>query len=296
MTPKTRAELVLLGTTFIWAGTFSVVKIGMESISPVVLIAVRFTVAACVVTVIARRRLLPLSRVTILRGSLLGVFLFLGFVAQNIGLTITTASKSAFITGMMVVFVPMLQIIIERRAPKIGNILGVVVVALGLWFLTSPQGSSFNLGDALTIVCAVFFAIYIVYLDVVSKEMNTEQLVFLQMTSVAFVSWVWVGLFESPVFLVTTPSILSLLYLTLLATLLTTWVQTRFQKDTTPSRAVVIFSIEPVWAALIASALLGEHLGPIGILGGGLIVAGVLVSELSDGIPGLNRSIDGTTT
>jgi drug/metabolite transporter (DMT)-like permease len=294
MTTKTRAELVLLGTTVIWGGTFAIVKIGMREISPILLIAIRFTVAGAFVYLFARKSLFPLPASAALRGSLLGAFLFLGFVAQNIGLTITTASKSAFITGMMVAFVPLLQVLVERRMPKIGNVLGVAAVAAGLWFLTSPAGASFNAGDALTVVCAVFFAVYIIYLDIISKEMNTEQLVFLQMTSVAAFSWIVVACFETPVFIVSTSSLLAMGYLTFLATLLTTWVQTRYQKDTTPTRAVVIFSIEPVIASVIAAVLLGEALGTLGTIGGGLILAGVLVSELSDGIPVLNRAIDGS--
>ncbi len=294
MTAKTRAEIALAGTTFIWGGTFAIVKIGMEDISPILLIAVRFVIAVIALVLIARRKIFPIPPAAVRKGILLGFFLFLGFVTQNIGLTITTASKSAFITGMMVLFVPMLQFVIERKAPMLGNALGIAVVALGLWFLTAPEGSSFNSGDALNLVCAILFAIYIVYLDVVSNEMTTEQLLFLQLSSIAVFSLLAVLLFETPRFVVTTNSLLAIGYLTVLATLFTTWVQTRFQKDTTPTRAVVIFSVEPVIASVIAYVLLGETLGTLGILGGALILAGVLLSELSDSIPILNRSLDGS--
>lgn len=294
MTRQSKAEAALLATTFIWGGTFAVVKLAMVDVSPVLLIAIRFVVAALIVLAFSYRRIFPLPRSVIQKGTLLGFFLFLGFLTQNIGLTITTASKSAFITGMMVLFVPMLQFVIERRAPKIGNIVGVLLVTVGLWFLTSPEGSSFNIGDAMTLVCAVLFAIYIVYLDVVSKETTTEQLLFLQLASMAFFSLMALALFETPRFNVNTSSVVTMIYLTLLATLLTTLVQTRFQKDTTPTRAVVIFSVEPVIASGVAYLLLGEVLGALGLLGGALIVAGVLLSELSDSIPLLNRSVDGS--
>ncbi len=291
---KTRAEIALAGTTFIWGGTFAIVKIGMEDISPILLIAVRFIVAALVLLLIARRKIFPIPQPAVRKGILLGFFLFLGFVSQNIGLTITTASKSAFITGMMVLFVPALQFVIERKAPVLGNALGIAVVALGLWLLTSPEGSAFNAGDALNLVCSILFAIYIVYLDVVSKEMGTEQLMFLQLSSIAVFSSLAVLCFETPRFVVSTPSLLSIGYLTFLATLFTTWVQTRFQKETTPTRAVVIFSVEPVIASAVAYVLLGETLGAPGILGGALILAGVLLSELSDSIPILDRPLDGS--
>jgi drug/metabolite transporter (DMT)-like permease len=93
---------------------------------------------------------------------------------------------------------------------------------------------------------------------------------------------------------ITTQSLLTVGYLTFLATLLTTWVQTRYQKETTPTRAVVIFSVEPVIATGVAYLLLGETLGVLGMLGGLLILAGVLLSEFSDTIPVLDRPLDGS--
>ena len=293
---QSRAEAALLGTTFIWGGTFAVVKMGMQDVSPVLLIVIRFVVASLCLLPLAWNRIFPLPRPSLVKGSILGMFLFLGFVSQNVGLTITTASKSAFITGMMVVFVPLLQFVIERRAPKIGNVLGVLVVSAGLWFLTSPDGSSFNAGDALTLVCAVLFAVYIVYLDVVSKETTTMQLVFMQFASMAVFSVVAMGFFEVPRLRLSLQSVGVLVYLTFFATMLTTYVQTRFQKDTTPTRAVIIFSVEPVIAAVVAYYLLGERMGEMGIIGGAMIIAGVLVSELSDNIPLLNRSLDGSSS
>jgi len=293
VTSKTRAELALLGTTFIWGGTFPVVKIGMVDVSPILMIAIRFVIASCVLLLFFRRRIFPIPRAAVYKGALLALFLFLGFVAQNIGLTITTASKSAFITGMMVLFVPVLQYVVERRPPLIGNVAGVVVVAVGLWLLTSPEGSSLNAGDALTVVCAVLFAGYIIYLDIISKEIATLQLLFVQMAATAVYAVAATVVFETPYFAWTTGAVASLLYLTFLATLFTTAVQTRFQKDTTPTRAVVIFSIEPVIASILAYFILGEQLGSLGVVGGALIIGGVLLSELSDGIPGLNRPVSG---
>jgi drug/metabolite transporter (DMT)-like permease len=290
MTAKTKAEAALAATTLVWGGTFAIVKIGMEGVSPILMVAIRFVAATFLLLLLFHRKIFPIPFPAVQKACLLGLFLFLGFVTQNIGLAITTASKSAFITGMMVIFVPMLQFVIERRSPKVGNLLGVAIVSVGLWFLTSPAGSSFNAGDALTLLCALLFAIYIVYLDVVSKEMTTFQLLFVQLASMGVYSVVAVFLFESPRIDLTPRTVMILLYLTILATLMTTWVQTRFQKETTPTRAVVIFSVEPVIASIVAYLLLGETLGVLGVLGGGLIIAGVLISELSEMIPFLNRA------
>ena len=168
----------------------------------------------------------------------------------------------------------------------------MVVVSTGLWFLTSPNGAAFNVGDALTVVCSILFGVYIVYLDVISREMTTLQLTFLQMASTAVFSTVAVILVEKPRWEPTFSLFASMLYLTLLATVLTTYVQTRFQKETTPTRAVIIFTLEPVIASFIAYVLLSEDMGVLGVLGGALIIAGVLLSEFSDAIPLLNRSLD----
>ena len=292
MRTRRKAEAALLATTLIWGSTFTAVKLGMQEISPVLLIVIRFSLATAFFLVFFRRQLFPIHTSAIIKGSILGFFLFLGFVFQNIGMVYTTASKSAFITSMMVVFVPLLQFIVERRSPNLGNILGVVIVTAGLWFLTQPTGSAFNIGDALTLGCALVFAIYIVYLDVVSQEMSTSQLTFLQMASNTVFSFIAVVLFENVMFTFSAFSLLTLAYLTVFATIVSVWVQTRFQKDTTPTRAVIIFTIEPVIASVIAHLVLGEQLGTLGILGGGLIIGGVLISQLSDIIPGLGRTFD----
>jgi drug/metabolite transporter (DMT)-like permease len=290
VTVKARAEGVLIALTLIWGSTFVVGKIVLQNLSPLQMIALRFTSSSLFLLAFFSRRIFPLNRRQIIRGGILGIFLFLGFVAQTVGLTLTTASKSAFITGMMVVFVPLLQVVIERRVPKVGNIAGVAVVSAGLWLLTSPSGSSFNTGDALTVVCAVLFAVYIVYIDVVAHEMSAMQLTFLQMATNAVLALGATLAFDTVPSRIPAGTLAAVLYLTAFATILTTFLQTRYQKETTPTRAAIIFTIEPVVAAVSAAVVLGEVVGVGGAVGGGLIIGGVLLSELSEGIPLLNRS------
>jgi drug/metabolite transporter (DMT)-like permease len=289
VTGKSRAEGVLIALTMIWGSTFVIGKIVLRDMSPLQMIALRFTLSTVFFLAFFSRRIFPLNRRQIVRGGILGVLLFLGFVAQTVGLTVTTASKSAFITGMMVVFVPLLQVLIERRAPKLGNLAGVAVVSAGLWLLTSPSGSSFNAGDALTLLCAVLFAIYIVYIDVVAHDMSAMQLTFLQMATNAILAVGATLVFDTVPSRLPPGTVVAVLYLTVFATILTTFLQTRYQKETTPTRAAIIFTIEPVVAALSAAAVLGEQIGLGGAAGGTLIIGGVLLSELSEGIPFLNR-------
>jgi len=281
MTPRKKAELALLGTTFIWGGTFVIMKLGFADVSPFLFVAIRFTLGSMIFAAFFPSRLRSIRRSTLRRGIVLSILLGVGLVLQTYGLQITTASKSAFITGMMVVFTPMAQMLIERRVPKLGNIVGVVIVSGGLYFLTSPSGSGFNLGDLLTLIGAFLFGFYIVYLDIFSKEEELLPLAFLQIAITAVLGWMLVP-FEAPQLHLTWNLARLLFYTAFLSTVVTTYVQTRFQKDTTPTRAGILFTLEPVISAVLAYFLLGEILGMLGVFGALLIVVGILVSELSD--------------
>ncbi|HUK56008.1 MAG TPA: DMT family transporter [Nitrospiria bacterium] len=284
-TRRGRAELFLFATTFIWGGTFVVVKVGLGDFSPVLLVALRFSLAALVLFVFGLKRILRIDRVLLWKGSLLGSLLFLGFALQTIGLNDTTASKSAFITGLMVIFTPVFQFAIEKRVPKLGNLVGVAVVTAGLWLLTSPSGAGFTRGDALTLLCAAVFGLYIVMLDLFSKATEPLPLTFVQMLTPAILGWTTLPLLETPVWHPTANAITVLLYCALLGNVLSSYVQTRYQRDTTPTRAAIIFTVEPLWASILGYLMLKEMIGYWGMAGGALIIAGILVSELSDSVP-----------
>lgn len=282
MTTRTRAELVLFSTTFIWGSTFVVVKLGSTEISPSLFVALRFGIGAVLFALFLFRQLAQISRETIRSGILLGAMLGIGIVIQNYGIYLTTASKSAFITGLMVIFTPIAQLIIERQAPKLGNIIGIIVVTFGLYLLTSPSGG-INFGDVLVLISAAIFGVYIVFLDMHSKNKNPIHLSFIQVTVTSLTAAMTVP-FEEIQFSSSNHLLASLLYMGIFATVLTTYSQTRFQKDTTPTRAAIIFTIEPVIAAALAYFLLGEVLGTVGIIGGALILTGITISEFSDTI------------
>jgi drug/metabolite transporter (DMT)-like permease len=283
MTARSRAELSLLSITLIWGSTFVTSKYLLQTVSPLIFIGVRFAFASALFALFFHQKVFSIPKGTWIKGIVLGVLLFIGFATQTIGLQYTGASKSAFITGMMVVFTPICQLAIERRAPKVGNIIGIILVTFGLYFLTSPGGSEFNLGDGLNLICALTFGFYIVYLDVFSRDLDAVHLTIIQFVTCAVLGLGAGVLFETIRFSPSIAGVLALTYLIVFATIIAIYVQNRFQKDTTPTRSAVIFSVEPVLAAVFAYLLLGEVLGVMGMLGGALIVGGVLVSELSPG-------------
>ncbi len=276
------AEAVLLGMTIIWGGTFPVVKSGLSDISPMTFVAIRFWIASVVFVAIFWKKIIQISTPTLIRGCVLGFFLFVGFTGQTIGLSLTTASKSGFITGTLVIFTPLAQLIIEHRPPTLGNIIGIILVTVGLWIFTSPQGSELNTGDVLTLGAAVIWGVYIVCLDLFSKKHDSSQLTFLQVGATAILSTIVIPFVEVPYIRCSMNILGALIYTAVLATVVSTYAQTRYQKETTPTRAAIIYSLEPIIAAALAYYFLNESIGSLGVLGGSLIILGLLISELSD--------------
>ncbi len=291
MKKQFRAELLLFISTFIWGSTFVFVKGSLSEASPLFFIALRFWIATVILFLVVVKTLPNLTKSTLFHGAVLGLLVYVGFATQTVGMEYTTASKSAFFTGLLVVFTPLFQLILEKRLPKLGNALGVIFAAIGLYLLTSPEGSSFNIGDALTLVCAFMFGWYIVYLDIVSQNANRNHLIFVQFLVCSVVGTVAMFLFETPHITFTDEIIFSLLYLTIFSNLGAMWVQNLVQGDTTPTRAAVIFTLEPVIAAVFAYFVRNEVLGTTGLIGAAVIVAGLLISEFSHVIPGLNRGL-----
>jgi drug/metabolite transporter (DMT)-like permease len=280
-------EGALLLVTLIWGGTFTIVKLSLNDISSMLFVGIRFLIATLII--------FPFALNKIKKAIFLGSLLFISFATQTIGLKYTAATKSGFITGSVVIFIPLFQIIIERRKPSVSNLVGAFVVLCGLILLSikgtsllnfyNEIGGNFNIGDFLTLLCAIFYAVYIVYLDMFSREIDTKSLVFFQVsvTSVlAFIFSVIMSLtsIENTYLRVTNQLVLSLLYTSLLATVITTYLQTRYQKNVTPTMAGIIFSFEPVFAAFVAIIFINERIYGFGIAGCVLIFCGLLISEL----------------
>ena len=282
VTSRFRAESVLLSLTIFWGSTFVLTKFILENASPFVYCSIRFFIASILFTAFFFRRLLTISKDGIAKGSILGALLFLGFMLQTIGMKFTSASKCAFISGLMVVFTPIFQLIIEHRAPKIGNVIGVVLVAIGLYLLTSPKGSEFNIGDALTLISAVLFSIYTVYLGIYGKECDPTHLTFIQFALTAVLAATAIPFLETPHLHITSGFLMNLAYLAVMPTIVALYLMAKYQKYTTPTRSAIIYSMEPPIAAIFAFFIIGEQIRMMGILGGILILSGLIVSELSD--------------
>ena len=290
-------EIALFSITIFWGVTFAIIKLALNDISPMVFIGIRFSLAALILLPFLLKPLLNSNIHLIKAGLFLGLLYFIGFATQTVGLQYTTATKSGFITGTFVIFIPILQLILERRAPGKGNIFGILLVIIGLILLSSKGvtvldilnelGSNFNIGDLLTLICAIFYALYVVYIDIITKKFDYKPLIILQVLFTGIAGFVFAFLFdaagiESIRYDFNKTVILVILYTAIFSSILATVIQTKYQKVVTPTKAGIIFSLEPIFAALFAFLIIQEEISSFGIVGCIFIFTGVLVSELYD--------------
>jgi drug/metabolite transporter (DMT)-like permease len=281
LSPRYKAEILLVLAALIWGATFVVVKDALAHATPLAFLATRFTLAGILLAVFMYRG--RTSTVALGRGFLLGVFLFGGYLFQTTGLLYTTPSKSAFITGFSVILVPFLQMFHGFRL-RGATVLGAGLGLLGIYLLVLPRGlTAVNRGDVLTLVGSCAFAVHIVLVGVYTRQHSFRQLVSIQILTVgllAFSGWP----LNLPFRLNWTLGLVAAVAVTaVLATGLAFSVQNWAQQFTPPSHTALIFALEPVFAALTSWAVLDERLGGRLILGSALILAGMVVSELWGG-------------
>lgn len=276
------ADITLLGVSMIWGGTFPLVKVALLDASPYAFLSLRFFIATLILAIVFRKDVMSASREALLAGFLIGAFIFIGYLTQTVGLKYTTASKSGFITGLYVVFTPILSYAILKTTLPRKLILAVLLAATGLFLLSEidPRGLGMNYGDFLTLVCAVAYAFSVVLIGKYTKKHSPSVLA----TTQTLTTWILCTLSWSiiePFFLPTSRIAWVAIFITaVFATSLAFLAQNYAQKHTTATKAAIIFTAEPVFALLFSFATLGETLSQTGILGATLIVAGMLLSEL----------------
>lgn len=287
-----KAELFLLSVTFIWGGTFMFTKIGINDASPALYILLRFSIALVISLLFFGKYLIRVDKTTLKQGLILGLFFGGGFLLQTYGLKFTTVSKSAFITGITVPLTPFVFYFIEKKTISKWSKFGVIIATIGLWIFTNPDIDSINYGDVLTLFSTIFWALYITFMDVFTKNRRglTESavMVMLQFIAATPLALIAIFIFENGSFEVNFSNnlIISLAFNSLMASLFVTFVHTSVQKFTTPVKAALIFSLEPVIASIIAIIVLHEAFGIREVSGAIVLLSGVLISETG---PFLNK-------
>jgi drug/metabolite transporter (DMT)-like permease len=292
LSPSTVAHLLLLAVVFVWGTTFVLVKDALQDASPLLFNLLRMTLAFFALVIVNYRQLRHINRHALVSGLIVGIFLAAGYQFQTAGLARTTPAKSAFITGLVVVFVPLFTIIPALRStntPRPGwtTAIGALLAFSGLLLLTTPAGTSFQnlfvsigLGDLLTLVCAIAFAAHLLSIAHTSHRVPTGQLATLQIGVAALIMAITLPLGGKPHLNITPRLLIALAVTSLLATAAAFTIQSWSQQHLPPTHTAILLTLEPVFAGLTSFLVLHEHLGSRSLLGAALILAGIVFIEL----------------
>lgn len=268
-----RAVLALVGAAFLFGATFVVVKSALDAIEPVEFVAWRFLIGAVVLATLA----LPRGRGIWVHGAVAGIALFAGFALQTAGLQFTTASNSALITGLYVVFTPFLASALSRRWPSPWVVAGALTAFAGVALLTGVGGLHLGQGDWLTVGCALAFAVHIVILAHWAHRHPVIPFTMVQMGVTSLLAFGYALVFEGGVGLpdrsVWAALAITGIGVTAGAYLLQIWAQTIVG----PSIAAVVLAAEPAFGVAAGWVVLGERLDSSGWVGAALIVTAIYV-------------------
>ncbi len=284
-TPKHQSSLpftALLIVTVIWASTFALTKMVLEYMPPLLLLAVRFTMAFAALFVLFPRRFIRHCRSSLRTGTLIGILLAISYMTQTIGIRYTTASKASFITGLSVILVPLLGALLYRRLPSFRVMLGTLSAVIGLALVSGvlDDGLAFNQGDWWVLACAVTSAMVIIAVGHWAKHSEVTSFAMVQMAVVAISCWgMGLSLEVWPAH-IPLDRWLMIIFLALMATGAALLLQNWAQQHVSPSSAAIVMALEPVFAAAIGFVVLRERLSIAGYAGCAFIVAGMVIAEL----------------
>ena len=278
---KIMAGAGLLLTTIIWGSAFVVMKNSVDAIPPTYLLALRFTLAAVALILVFFKKVRAITRKDLQYGSILGALLFTSYLFQTYGLKYTTASKNAFITTLYVILVPFLHWMINRIRPKKKNVAAAVIAVVGLALLSLDGQMAVNIGDVLTLICGLCFALHIVYIDRYTVDHDPVILTVVQIAVAALLNWclapVLDGGFDFSV--IDSGLLMSLLYLGIFSTMIGFLLQNVGQKYLTPNTSSILLSFESVFGLVFSVIFLGDPVTLRLLTGCALMFGAIILSE-----------------
>jgi drug/metabolite transporter (DMT)-like permease len=283
-----KAELALGSNAVIWGTTFVLVKSALHDVSPVLFLVLRFSLATVALVALFggrwKGRAPEAPRVTgkmVATGAAIGLFLFAGYLLQTLGLQSTTAPKSAFLTGLATVMVPLLAALVYKVRPGISEVAGVLAATLGMGLMTleGPIGS-ISRGDLLTFGGSIAFAAHIVATGHFVERIGYQVLSVTQIGAAALAALSLVGWVENPHIQWQPLVVWAILITGLLCTALAFTIQAWAQHYTTSTRTALIYALEPVVAWITSYCIAGEGLSGQAAAGAALILGGVLLVEM----------------
>ncbi|MFR1519110.1 MAG: DMT family transporter [Clostridia bacterium] len=296
---KTLALPGLVFATILWGFSFVVCKDAVHVISPLYMIALRFTAASVLMIPFLYRKIRHMTLQDLKCGLLTGVALFVSYVLQTYGVKYTTAGNNAFLTTTYVIIVPFLYWITTKKRPDLFTFSAAVLTMIGIGFITLNNGFSvINKGDVLTVLCGLTFAIHILMLSTYTKEHDVSLMTFLQLAAAGILGWIFAPLTEgklvfhglaageTTVFYV----IGVLLYLSVGCSLICFYLQTMGLKYIRATVASIVLSMEAIFGVTFSVLLGYEDLTIKTVIGFSLILLSVIMSETKFGYKGPRKA------
>lgn len=272
-------EIMLCITAIIWGSGFVVSAISLDYYTPYQVLAGRFLVGFIILSIIFHKNLKKLNRGVIIKGFILGALLYIAFALQTVGLQYTTPSKNAFLTAVNVVIVPFIAFLAYKRKIDKFELTGAILAIIGIGFLSLQFTTEVNVGDLLTLGCAVGFAYQIFYTGKYVKDEDAITLTIVQMFFAALLACLVVVVKGETNFSMELEAVSSIFYLGLFSTTIAYLFQTIALKFTNETKTAIILSTESFWGMVFSILLLGEALTTRMIIGAILILCAIIVSE-----------------
>jgi drug/metabolite transporter (DMT)-like permease len=271
-----RSLVLLLLTTLIWGTTFPILKDVVTTLSPAALVSSRFLIAALLFLPFCRWH--HLNRRLLRDGSLLGLVAFLSYLTQVIGLETVSANRAAFITSLNVVIVPLLSWLLGRGLKR--RMIGAAGLAFAGIAVMSWEAGAITWGDLWVLGCALSYAVYILLIEAVADQHPPLQLTAVQLISIALLGLLWALPSGWSQFATVGSHWNAILYLGVIATAVTTLSQVLAQRHLSATEAAIIYTLEPVFAALFSFWWLAERLNGREAVGASMILAAMLLSQI----------------
>ncbi|GFO56677.1 membrane protein [Geomonas sp. Red276] len=277
---SSKATFGLVLSTFFWGGSFVFNKIGFRDIPPVTFLFFRFTIAALVMALVCLPRLRKLNLATMKSGVLVGFALAATNVSFVLGVSGTSASRAGFLNNLFVLINPLCCFLFWREKMDRWTVAGLFMAMAGLWQLAYGGLEGFNRGDVISTLCAFFIAFHIISVSKLLTDEDIYLVSLVQFATVAAVGGILYAILPAEPFAITAASGGSLVYCAIFPTVVAFTLMNTYQRFTTPTKAGLIYTLDPVWSMVGGMLILGERLSP-GELFGCALIFGAVVLPLS---------------
>jgi drug/metabolite transporter (DMT)-like permease len=288
-----RHDALLVLITMIWGGTFLIVKTTVSLSGPFTYLALSYSIGSLTLAIIFYRRLKRITRTELLSGLVLGVIWFTGYALQTVGLQYTTVSKAGFITGLYVPLVPVFSLLLLRQRPTQGAVVGIMLSFTGLFLLSFNDtfNLAFGLGETLILGAAIAFALHVVSVSKFAPHADAMNLAIVQLALASFLSIIAMPILREP--FVMPPLVVwgSVLFMGIVDIAFTLSMMIWVQQIVSSTRAALIYSLEPMWAALTGYLLAGDKLSLLALIGCSFILVGMTVGRMGKLRFSLRKSI-----